>query len=166
LCKIEMDLSSDHKQTAAGLFPLFVEASLRRKWDNVFRDYKLVEKIDDHNDIVHATFSAGGSGGEITHDFCLLRSWRTPQSGIANDSKLYISSSRSVLHANVPEIEGVKRGYVYPSGFIVYDVPEGGIRVVYVIQAGASAVQFALETLVSNTADNFQALRTLYQSRL
>jgi len=159
LCRLDMILPYVPGRPNAGeLFPMFIESDLRNQWDKTFKEYRLVEKIDDNNDIVHALFANDHEGD---FDFCLLRSWRTPtQSGKEN---FYVVSSRSVLHDSVPEQEHTKRGYLLPSGFILSDLDnQEGIRVTYVIQVGASALQFNLDNAVKNHIQNFSTLYSWY----
>jgi len=157
LCKMEFYLTNENtdKFAAKDIFPIFKEFELRKQWDTLLQDLKVVEEIDECNDIAHASF-----GGNDVHDLCVLRSWRTPELGFSDNQ--YLLSSRSVLHPKAPEKEGIERGNILPSGFIVNNVDDGSIKVTYLMQISGSTLQFTLENIPAVTLKRFKNLMAWY----
>ena len=84
LCKLEMTLTyKEGRATIDQLFEMILRPHLRIIWDTQIEKYKIVEQIDETNEIVYSVF---GKEGAIQCDFSLLRSWRSP----SNSSRLFI----------------------------------------------------------------------------
>ena len=146
--------------TAKDIFPVFTNVELRTEWDTLLKTCVVKEEIDELNDVVHATF--GDVEGDGRNDLCLLRSWRTPEFG--STSNHYLLSSRSIIHPLVPEVDGVKRGFISPSGFIVSDLPDQRIQVTYVMQITGSTLQFTLDHIPVVTLQRFKNLQKWYSN--
>ncbi|GAB5354964.1 hypothetical protein AAMO2058_000165100 [Amorphochlora amoebiformis] len=81
----------------------------RSKWDGVFKAGKVMKTIDRNNDIVHLVMGVGPK----PNDFCLLRSWRHDTEGV------WLISTRSINHPDIPPVEEYKRAFVLSSGYIL-----------------------------------------------
>mmetsp|Transcript_3420 Transcript_3420/g.5308 ORF Transcript_3420/g.5308 Transcript_3420/m.5308 type:complete len:462 (+) Transcript_3420:281-1666(+) len=82
----------------------------RRKWDMVYQGGKIVETIDDSNDIIHLIMKTKDTK---LNDFCLLRSWRQTAPGVC------LISFRSVKHPKLPEDPRYTRANVLSSGYVI-----------------------------------------------
>ena len=96
------------------MFKAVMGIDMRKKWDLAVAEYENKENIDEHNDIIWASYKELGSSkkDKKDKDFCLLRTW-------SSDDHRYIIASRSVVHQKVPPRDTHTRGEVFPSGFIL-----------------------------------------------
>lgn len=95
------------------------------------------------NDVTRMVFR--GMGGDATEtdsetdsDFSLLRSWR------ANDDRSrYVIANHSIRTKLVPVVEGVKRGAVSSSGWVMEMVPgeQNVCELTYIVTLAAAGVQ-------------------------
>lgn len=162
MVKMEFYLHNDAhpgRNKAKDIFPYFVDFECRRQWERLLKSIDVIESIDDQNDIALISF---GESDEEQNDLCVLRSWRTPASGFSENQ--YLISSRSILHSNVPEVEGVKRGFIQPSGFILADESDGRVKVTYLMQMAGSTLQYAVENIPHVTIQRFKHLREWYSA--
>jgi acyl-CoA thioesterase 11 len=110
----------------------------RMKWDKLTKEAEVKLSIDDQNDIIWQKVRVPNS--DAFQDFSLLRSWRVG-SGIA------VLASHSVIHDRVPVVEGVTRGEVMSSGFIIQELPGDECEVVYVAQMAGKSIKLAIDEL-------------------
>mmetsp|Transcript_29501 Transcript_29501/g.71882 ORF Transcript_29501/g.71882 Transcript_29501/m.71882 type:complete len:762 (-) Transcript_29501:161-2446(-) len=82
----------------------------RPRWDLVYHGGKVVEKIDEQDDIIHLVMKGASAR---PRDFCLLRSWRQTTPGV------WLISMRSVRHPKVPPVPEFERSYIHSSGYIL-----------------------------------------------
>jgi hypothetical protein len=110
-----------------------------RAQDIISELWETVEPVDDKDDIVHAIMRSPHG----RQDFSFLRSWREGTGGSE-----WVISSRSVEHPGIPPTDGVTRGEVLSSGFIMRDVTDtdGAPRtsLTYIVQLGTRAVALLL----------------------
>ena len=93
------------------VFKLVLDHKQREKWDVGFRSGEVVDAIDDSNAIVREAFDPL-TEGDAPYDYALVHSWR-----VVHDS--YVLAMRSVVHDEVPPVEGYERGELLTSGFIL-----------------------------------------------
>lgn len=152
-CKMEFYLENKNfpgKFNAKDIFPTFLSSEYRKQWDVLLQEIKVIDSIDECNDICYFSFAEGN------HDLCILRSWRTPELGYADNQ--YIISSRSINHPSVPEITGIDRSCILPSGFILSDVADGRIKVTYLMQMSGPILKFTLQNVPTVTLTRIKNL--------
>ena len=115
----DLDQVVDDSETPLGkLFAVLCDNSQRAHWDILCKECNTVVPLDDTNDVTRLVFrSIGGSTQGTTEgdsDFTLLRSWRSNE----NRSR-YVIANHSIRTKLVPVVEGVKRGAVSSSGWVM-----------------------------------------------
>jgi acyl-CoA hydrolase len=131
----------DDSNTPLGrLFAVLCDNTQRSKWDVMCKECKTMVALGTTNDVTRMVFR--GMGGDATEtsdsDFSLLRSWR------ANDDRSrYVIANHSIRTKLVPVVEGVKRGAVSSSGWVMEMVPEeqNVCELTYIVTLAAAGVQ-------------------------
>jgi len=128
----------DDSQTFLGrLFAVLCDNSRRPEWDVLCETSETVLSLDDTNDVTRLVLKRQGS----LSDFSLLRSWRANE-----DRSQYVIANHSIKSDSLtPEVDGVKRGAVGSSGWVMELVEEvDGSEVcelTYIVTLAAAGIQ-------------------------
>ena len=129
-----------------------MEPELRRKWDLLFRDNRVLHKLTDHDDVIIQTAGAGDN----LIDFVLLRSWRTDVQGAPGR---LLMSSISVEFDQAPKQEDRRRGQVLSSGFIIDPRGEKSCQARYLVQMTNAGLQLLIGDVIGKSSVYASALR-------
>ena len=128
-----------------------MQPELRKKWDLLFRDLKILETISNNDDIVLQT---AGVGDKLV-DFVLLRSWREDVQGAPGR---LLMSSLSVEYEQAPESSN-KRGQILSSGWVVDPRGESSCHIRYLMQMSNAGLQLIIGDMIGKSAVYASALR-------
>ena len=121
----------------AKAFELLRNTDRRGEWDSMFLSGEEVLRVDDHTDVSRLVFK--GERGDS--DLVLLRSWR-------EEADRWVLAFHSVVAGQIaPAVDGVNRGSVGSSGWVVQRV-EGGCELTYIVTMSAGFVKQMGATVV------------------
>lgn len=122
-----------------------LDLSKRSQWDMLLNSAKILESIDENNDIVEFFYDSSPKLVSLI----LLRSWRELEN---SNSPVHIISNRSISHSKYPESSEFLRAEILQSGYIIKSNDSGGSDIVYLLQLGPKALSLAIEDLVGASA--------------
>jgi len=152
------------------VFNLVKSFDRRGEWDLTFKEAKIVEKIDDSNDIVHLVIKTSPTA---CRDFCLLRSIRhTPslnQYVISNHS-IDHPAARKIVDGSKTDKDEISRGQLLASGFVIKKKVRvtSASEVTYIAQTASNTLGLVLADLVGQSniiRMSFMKLRTVLEEK-
>ena len=135
----------DAESALGQLFSVLCDNSQRKSWDLLCEDCNTIKELDDTNDITRLCFKGiVGDQKKSKSDFVLLRSWR-----VNENCTRYVIANHSIRTKLCPTVEGVKRGAVGSSGWVMELVNNDGgetttkqvCELTYLVTLAAAGIQ-------------------------